>query len=590
MLVQSRLVVQVVFRDLTARKTAEAELRHAHERLARHMDNTPLAVVELACQLGDDVAWRVKAWSGQAEAMFGWAAAEATGRTLQELALVHEAERDKAVLLRRDLLGQRPRTATTLRCRTRTGEVRHCRIHASVVPGDAGRPEAALLLVEDITDLVAAQESVHRLAQHDELTGLPNRLLFQDRLGQALARAGREGELLGVMLLDLDHFKEVNDTLGHSAGDALLGEVAARLRACARESDTWARLGGDEFALVQAGLREPGGAAVMARRVLEALAAPIRVEEQELEVGASLGVTVFPGDGDTPERLVRNADVALYRAKAAGRGRFRFYRPEMDRELQDNRSLQRGLREALDTRGLRLVYQPVFGLPNRHVGKVEALLRWPHPGGGFVPPSTFIPIAEASGLIRPLGQWVLREACRQAAAWRAEGLRLKVAVNVSAAQLRDPGLPEAVRAALRDADLEAGLLELELTESVFLDPSKEQIVQTLRKVAGLGVTLAIDDFGTGYSSLAYLKHFPFHEVRVDGSFVADIGREPGGEAIVAAVVALAHNLGKRATAEGVESPEQLAFLGERGCAAAQGFLLGRPQGPSEIGNLLLAAT
>jgi predicted signal transduction protein with EAL and GGDEF domain len=205
---------------------------------------------------------------------------------------------------------------------------------------------------------------------------------------------------------------------------------------------------------VQVGLREPGGAAVMARRVLEALAAPFRVEEQELEVGASLGVTVFPEDGDTPEQLVRNADVALYRAKAAGRGRFRFYRPEMDRELQDNRSLQRGLREALDTRGLRLVYQPVVGLPDRHVGKVEALLRWPHPGGGFVPPSTFIPIAEASGLIRPLGQWVLREACRQAAAWRAAGLRLKVAVNVSAAQLRDPGLPDAVRAALRDAGLE----------------------------------------------------------------------------------------------------------------------------------------
>jgi PAS domain S-box-containing protein len=228
-LVQGRLVVQVVFRDLTARKAAEAELRHAHERLARHMDNTPLAVVELACRPGDDVAWRVKAWSGQAEAMFGWAAAEATGRTLQELALVYEADRDKAVLLRRDLLGQRPRTAARLRCRTRTGEVRHCHIHASVVPGDAGRPEAALLLVEDITDQVTAQESVQRLAQHDELTGLPNRHLFQDRLGQALARAGREGELVGAMLLDLDHFKEVNDTLGHSAGDARLGEVAARL-------------------------------------------------------------------------------------------------------------------------------------------------------------------------------------------------------------------------------------------------------------------------------------------------------------------------------------------------------------------------
>jgi EAL domain-containing protein (putative c-di-GMP-specific phosphodiesterase class I) len=295
---------------------------------------------------------------------------------------------------------------------------------------------------------------------------------------------------------------------------------------------------------------------------------------------------VFPDDGDTPERLVRNADVALYRAKAAGRGRFRFYRPEMDRELQENRSLQRGLRKALEASGLRLVYQPVFELPGGRAGKVEALLRWPHPGGGFVPPSTFIPVAEASGLIRPLGEWVLRTACRQAARWRTEGLRLKVAVNVSAAQLRDPGLPGVVRGALGEAGLEPSLLELELTEGVFLDPAKEQILETLREVAEVGVTLAIDDFGTGYSSLAYLKHFPFHEVKVDGSFVADIGREPGGEAIVAAVVALAHSLGRRATAEGVETDEQLAFLRERHCDAAQGFLLGRPVPAEELGRLL----
>jgi EAL domain-containing protein (putative c-di-GMP-specific phosphodiesterase class I) len=279
--------------------------------------------------------------------------------------------------------------------------------------------------------------------------------------------------------------------------------------------------------------------------------------------------------------------VALYRAKAAGRGRFRFYRPEMDRELRESRSLQQGLKRALEAGGLRLAYQPVVELPGGRIRKVEALLRWPHPGGGLVPPSTFIPIAEASGLIRPLGEWVLREACRQAAAWRATGLRLKVAVNVSAAQLRDPGLPGTVRHALDAAGLEPGLLELELTESVFLDPSKELILETLRKVVGLGVTLAIDDFGTGYSSLAYLKHFPFHSVKVDRSFVADIGREPGGEAIAAAVVALAHSLGKRVTAEGVETREQLAFLRERGCDAAQGFLLGMPAPADEVGRLLL---
>jgi EAL domain-containing protein (putative c-di-GMP-specific phosphodiesterase class I) len=286
---------------------------------------------------------------------------------------------------------------------------------------------------------------------------------------------------------------------------------------------------------------------------------------------------------------VRNADVALYRAKAAGRGRFRFYRPEMDRELRESRSLQQGLKRALEAGGLRLVYQPVVELLGGRTRKVEALLRWPHPGGGLVPPSTFIPIAEASGLIRPLGEWVLGEACRQAAAWRATRLRLKVAVNVSAAQLRDPGLPGAVRRALDEAGLEPGLLELELTESVFLDPSKEQIHDTLRRVARLGVTLAIDDFGTGYSSLACLRHFPFDAVKIDGSFVADIGRAPGGGAIAAAVVGLAHSLGKQVTAEGVETGEQLAFLRERGCDAAQGYLLGRPAPADAVLRLLAAA-
>jgi EAL domain-containing protein (putative c-di-GMP-specific phosphodiesterase class I) len=282
---------------------------------------------------------------------------------------------------------------------------------------------------------------------------------------------------------------------------------------------------------------------------------------------------------------MRNADMALYRAKAAGRRTGAFYRPEMDRELQASRSLQAGLRRALEEGGLGLVYQPVFDLRDRRLVAVEALLRWRHPGGGEVPPATFIPIAEASGLIQPLGAWVLRQACQQAAAWRR--VELKVAINVSVAQLRDPGLLPTLRDAIAAAAIASSTLELEVTESVFLDPSKDLIVGTLHEIAALGVRLAIDDFGTGYSSLGYLKHFPFDTVKIDGSFVRDIGRDRESTTIVAAVIALGHALGKQVTAEWVEDEAQLAFLAAQGCDLAQGYLLGRPQ-PAAVIDCLLA--
>ena len=585
-----RLVVQVVFRDVTARKVAEAELQRAHERLARHMNNTPLGVIELAHGASAGQPWRVRAWSGQAEAIFGWTAGQVAGRTLEDLALVHEGDHGKQVLVQRDLLEEhRPRAVATMRCYTQSREIRHCRFHASLVRGSAGQPDTALLLVEDITEHLATQENIHRLAHHDMLTGLPNRILFQDRLGQALARDRREGGKGALMLLDVDQFKEINDSLGHVAGDQLLRELAARLNKVVREADTLARLGGDEFALIQTALADTAAASLLAQRIAHALERPFRIEDQQLDIAASIGITIFPDDGTTPERLMRNADMALYQAKAAGRNRYAYYRADMDRELQASRSLQRGLRQALEEDRLKLVFQPVFELPDGRLSKVEALLRWPHPGGGQVPPSTFIPIAESSGLIRPLGDWVLQRACRQAAAWQAGDIDLKLAVNVSAAQLRQPELFETVERALADNRLDPARLELEITESVFLDPSKDLILELLRRVADLGVTLAIDDFGTGYSSLAYLKHFPFHEIKVDGSFVRDIEDGADGAAIVKAVVALGHSLGKRVTAEGVETEAQLAFLRERGCDAAQGYLLGRP-GPAEaVGRLLAEA-
>jgi diguanylate cyclase (GGDEF)-like protein len=390
------------------------------------------------------------------------------------------------------------------------------------------------------------------------------------------------------MLLDLDHFKDVNDSLGHPAGDQLLRELAERLSGAIRATDTWARLGGDEFALVQTGVRSTEDAEIMVRRVLAALERPFAVEGQRVHVSASLGATLFPDDGGTPERLMRNADMALYRAKAAGRRAGAFYRPEMDQELQASRSLQVGLRRALEEGGLALAYQPVFDVRRRRLVAVEALLRWRHPGGGEVPPATFIPVAETSGLIQPLGAWALREACRQAAAWRPAGLT--VAVNVSAAQLRDPELLDALRGAIAAAALDPSALEVEVTESVFLDPSKDLIAGALHEIAGLGVGLAIDDFGAGYSSLGYLKHFPFHKVKIDGSFVRDIGRDAGSGAIVAAVIALGHALGKRVTAECIEDEAQFAFLAAQGCDLAQGYLLGRPQPAEAIDRMVAQGT
>jgi len=589
-LIEGRLAIQVAFRDITARKAAEAELRAALDRLARHMDNTPLGVIELALDPDGHAPGRVRTWSGQAEAIFGWRAEQVIGRSLEELGLVHEGDEDKAELIRHDLTdGGRRGASAILRCYTKDRETRHCCFHASIVRAGNDASATVLLLVEDMTERLEAQRNIHRLAHHDTLSGLPNRLLFQDRLDQALRAAGRQERKVALMLLDLDHFKEINDSLGHPAGDQLLRQLAQRLAGVIRATDTWARLGGDEFALIQTALGGVEDAEVMVRRVLKALERPFTVETQRVHVTASLGVTLFPDDGDTPERLMRNADMALYRAKAAGRRASAFYRPEMDRELQASRSLQAGLRRALEGEGLSLVYQPVFGVRSRQVVAVEALVRWRHPGGGHVPPATFIPIAETSGLIQPLGAWVLREACRQAAAWAAVGVRLQVAVNVSVAQLRDPELLPALHKAIEAAGIAPTSLELEVTESVFLDPSRDLVLEALHEIAGLGATLAIDDFGAGYSSLGYLKHFPFHKVKIDGSFVRDIGRDAESTAIVAAVIKLGHALGKQVTAECIESERQLAFLAAQGCDLAQGHLLGRPQPAEAIDRLLAGA-
>ena len=456
-------------------------------------------------------------------------------------------------------------------------------VSAATVRDAGGRPNGAVGAAIDITERKRAEERVRHLAHHDQLTGLPNRVLLHGRLQQALALAHRGGSRVGLLLLDLDHFKDLNDTLGHPAGDWLLRAAAERFRVAIGPADTLARLGGDEFAVVQPGLEGPEGAATLAQRLIDTLVGPFMLEAQEVHVSASVGIAVFEGDPELADELVRKADLALYRAKREGRGRFSFFESSMDAEVQARGRLVRELRAALDKAEFVLHYQPQIDLRTGHVDSVEALVRWRHPERGMVLPDEFIPAAEASGLIRPLGAWVLGKACRQARAWQDEGLELVMGVNLSPAQLRHDGLLHEIDDALRASGLDPRWLELEITENLFLERSDNTIDRALNGLASRGIRLALDDFGTGYSSLALLRRLPAAKIKIDRSFVRNISFDREDEAVMRAMVSLGHALGKRVVAEGVEQDVELAVLHRLGCDAAQGFLLARPQAADKLG-------
>ena len=427
---------------------------------------------------------------------------------------------------------------------------------------------------------------VHQ-AHHDALTGLPNRVLLEDRLGLALAQARRHGTELALLVLDLDGFKVINDTLGHGAGDQLLQDVADRLARAIRASDTLARLGGDEFAVILHPVPGPQAAARVAEKLLACFQEPFRVDGVPHTVSASMGLAFCPQDGEDGATLLRHADAAMYRAKAKGKGNCQCYTPELQERLQERMELERRLRKALEDREFRLHYQPQFRPDGRLVG-FEALLRWDHPELGMIPPSRFIPVAEECGLILPLGRWVLEEACAQMLRWRAAGAEdLRVAVNVSSIQFSDPGWVETVAQTLTRLGLPPACLELELTESLVMDPGSEAGTR-LRRLQAMGIRLAVDDFGTGYSSLSYLHRLPVGLLKIDQSFVRAF--QPGtGEregALLQAIVALARSLGLQVVAEGVETPDQRDFLAELGCDALQGYLLGRPAPPEAFEGLL----
>ena len=434
-----------------------------------------------------------------------------------------------------------------------------------------------LVTLEDITARRLAEAKITFMARHDALTGLPNRALFHDRLKEAVARS-RRGEPCAVLYLDLDHFKAVNDTLGHPVGDALLREVTERLGQQVREVDTVARLGGDEFAIIQSKVDQPGGATALAKRLVEAVSQPYDFDGNQFIIGASIGIAIVPGDGQDPDELMKNADMALYRAKGDGRGRWRFFEPEMDALMQARRSLEMDIRRALAADEFELYYQPLMAIETRTVSGFEALLRWHHPERGMVPPSEFVPLAEEIGVIIPLGKWVLNRACADAATWPGGA---KVAVNVSGVQFSCHTLVDDVAAALAASGLAPDRLELEITETVLITDT-EAVLTVLRQLRDLGVGIAMDDFGTGYSSLSYLRRFPFSKVKIDQSFIRGLGTDRNSAAIIKAITDLCKTLGMSTLAEGVETEEQFRQLQDGSCGEAQGFLFSAPRPAAEV--------
>ncbi len=444
-----------------------------------------------------------------------------------------------------------------------------------------GKPHR-IIACRDLRDRQQAEERIRFLAHHDPLTELPNRASFNDQLDRAIALRSRTAQPFAVLALDLDRFKIVNDTLGHGIGDGLLRQVAERLRGALRQGDMVARLGGDEFAVLQLEAHQPDAAVALADRLVQQLSLPYAVDGHAIDIGTSIGIALFPGDGGEAATLLRNADLALYRAKVDGRGTHRCFEAEMDARMQRRRMLELELRRALEADQFTLHYQPLFGVGSNAITGFEALLRWRHPQRGMVPPSEFIPLAEETGLIVPIGEWVLREACKEAANWP---VHIAVAVNLSPVQFRSARLPAMVREALAEARLAPQRLELEITESVLLHDSATTLA-LLHELRALGIRVSMDDFGTGYSSLSYLRSFPFDKIKIDRSFITDVMTDSDSAAIVRAIISLGQSLGMQTTVEGVETAAQFAHVVAEGCDQVQGYLVGRPV-PQEEARALL---
>jgi diguanylate cyclase (GGDEF)-like protein/PAS domain S-box-containing protein len=536
-----------------------------------------------------DLSGRVTFLNETAEAMTGWLRADAAGRPLQDVCNIVDGSTGQRSPNRAELAVQR-NTALTLteNCVLVRRDGHESAIEDSTAPirDHAGRTTGAVIVFRDVSAARQVSQQLAHLAQHDALTDLPNRLLVRDRLQQAISLARRHASRAAALFVDLDRFKQVNDSLGHRVGDQLLKEVAARLTFAVRESDTVGRQSGDEFVIVLSDLESAAAASTAGAKVLATLTAPYQIGIHNLRVPASIGISVYPDDARDAETLLGRADTAMYYAKENGRNNMQCFKQEMVGRVAERQLLEASLRGALERREFALCYQPKIDLATQAIVGAEALLRWRHPQRGWIPPAQFIPIAEDTGLIQPIGLWVLREACRQSREWLDAGLPVvPMAVNVSDIEFRSPDFAETIRDALRDTEMDPPQLELELTENVLMTHT-ESTAALLHALKIVGVRLTVDNLGTGYSSLSYLRQFPIDRLKVDRSFVREIPWKADCTEIVRAVINMGASLNTRVIAEGVETREQAEFLTVEGCAEAQGDYFRHPMQAKHFGALL----
>jgi diguanylate cyclase (GGDEF)-like protein/PAS domain S-box-containing protein len=581
---EGRQLLVAVVRDVTARLQAEAELRESEQRFRVAFNQAAVGLAHVA----PDGHWLMA--NQKLCEIVGYTQREILKLRYQDLTHPDDLPYD-VDLGKRMMAGEVHEQSREKRYRHKDGHYIWVNLTSSLVWDSSGQPKYYSTVVEDISRRKQVEGELLHLANHDALTGLPNRSLLLDRLSQAIAYANRLGGEVAVLLIDLDRFKNINDSLGHDVGDTIITEVSLRLLSRVRDGDTVARWGGDEFVVVLGDVAREDAVANFAQKLLETLSQPLMIEEHELYPAGSIGISLYPKDGDSPSMLLKNADTAMYRAKEAGRNNFQFYAQEMNARALDRLKLDGGLRRALLREEFILHYQPQMDIGSGAIVGVEALVRWQPPGQPLVYPGDFIPMAEETGLIVQIGEWVLRSACAQLKAWENAGLcggtneGMKMAVNLSARQFKQHNIVNMVSRVLQETGCDPGRLELEITESVVMD-DPEAAVATLRQLSGMGVSLAIDDFGTGYSSLTYLKRFPLDALKIDRSFVRDITTDSDDAAIAKAVIALAHSMKLIVIAEGVETAEQLAFLREQQCDQMQGYFLSRAVSPESIEELL----
>ncbi len=576
------LAGSVVDRKFAERRKRENILRESEERFRAAFEQAAVGI----SQNGPDGRW-LRANQKLCE-IVGYTCEELLEKRFQDITHSDDLEADLGHV-RRLLAGEVETYSMEKRYLRRDGSVVWVNVALSLVREPSGEPKYFIAVVEDISERKILEQQLEHQAFHDPLTGLPNRALLLDRLGHALARTDRRGEYVAVLFLDLDGFKHINDSLGHEAGDRLLVDVAERLSRCVRTEDTIARFGGDEFVVLLEDLAGKEEAIRCAERLARQLRAPFMLSGEEVYVTISVGVVTSATPQDWAEDLLRDADAAMYEAKKKGKARYAMFDPSMKRRALERLKLENDLRRALQRSEFVIHYQPQVRLESGEILGLEALVRWRHPGRGLVLPGEFIPVAEESGLIVPIGRWVLREACRQTKEWQDQspsGVPLRVCVNLSARQFGQPGLLAGeVTKALSETGLEPSSLTLEITESVLMEDASSS-VDSLHRLKDRGVEISVDDFGTGYSSLSYLKRFPVDYIKVDRSFVAELGRGAEGDVIVPAVIDLAHTLGVEAVAEGVETAGQLARLRELGCAMGQGYYFAKPLPSKVIASLL----